>query len=425
MPTTSCWCVMMAAPQFSVQFAKPGLRMSTQFRTIVMLGGLFLATPVWSAATLAEALDQAWERAVSARVAEARRSQAEASRSVADGLFPRAPSLGMSQRDDRFNRNRGLRERELELALPLWLPGQREARRLLAEREMADGEAAIAAARLALAGDVRTAVWSLASAQAELAIARERVVLAEQLEADVTKREAVGELARTDLLLAREDLLTAKVALANSRTRERQTLERYRFLTGSDTLPTRIEETVTQATDTRHPRMRLAEAGIERARAEMQFVRESRRDAPELAISWQQSREDVGALASNSIRFGFRIPLATDARNAPRIASVNADLIRAEAEYRQTVGELEADQREAAALLDNSRLAMEAAEQRSALAGERLRHLDRAFSLGELSLIELVRVRGAANEARLEAMRARHTHAAARARFNQAQGILP
>jgi hypothetical protein len=157
----------------------------------------------------------------------------------------------------------------------------------------------------------------------------------------------------------------------------------------------------------------------------MQFARESRRDAPELAIGWQQSRDDFAADVNHSLRFGIRIPFATEARNAPRIAAANSSLIRAEAEARQILAELEAEQREAAAQLENSRLSMDAAEQRAALAGERQRHLDRAFSLGELSLGELVRVRSAANEARLEATRTRLAHAAARARVNQAQGILP
>ncbi len=385
----------------------------------------FSAPAATAAGTLAEALDHAWKRAVTARVAEARRGEVEASRRVADSLFPESPAIGMAQRDDRFSRNRGLRERELELALPLWLPGQREARRLLAEQEGADSEAALVAARLALAGELRTAVWALTGAQAEMEIARERMLLAEKLEADVARREAAGDLSRTDLLLAKEELLAAQAVQAESHSRQRQALERYRFLTGSDVLPVHIDEEIRAAGKQDHPRQRLAEASVERARAEMQFVRASRRDAPELAIGWQQSREDSAARENNSVRFSIRIPFDTESRNAPRIASANASLIRAEAEVRQTVAALEAEQREAAALLENTRLSMQASELRASLAGERLSHLDRAFNLGELSLNELVRVRSAANESRLDATRTRLAHAAARARFNQAQGILP
>jgi outer membrane protein TolC len=223
-------------------------------------------------------------------------------------------------------------------------------------------------------------------------------------------------LARTDLLLAREEMLAAKAALAESNSRERQALERYRFLTGSETLPTRIDEEIVSAAAENHPRRRLAEAAAERARAEMQFARESRRDSPELTIGWQQSREDSAAKDQHSLRFAIRIPFAGEARNAPRIAAANTGIIRAETEYRQVLAELDGEQREAASRLADTQLALQASELRATLAAERLHHLERAFALGELSLSDLVRVRGAANEARLEATRARLAHAAARAR---------
>lgn len=388
---------------------------------------LLLALPsqsVLAVSGLREALDRAWERAVQARVAESRRGEAEASRVAAESLFPAPPTIGIAQRDDRRQRNQGLRERELELAMPLWLPGQRDARQALAGRETEDGEALLAATRLALAGELRAAVWAHAGAQAEVELLRERLALAVQLESDVSRREAAGDLARTDLLLAREETLAARGALATAQGRERQAWEQYRLLTGLEQVPAVIEESPVAATAV-HPRQALAQAAAERARAEMQLARESRRDAPELSLGWQQSREDFAAADRNSLRIGLRIPFSSVGRNAPRIAAANSGLIRAEAEYRQTEAELVASLRNAEAALDSAAQTDAAAQARTALASERLRHLQRAFDLGELSLAELVRTRSAANEARLDASRARIAHAAARAQMNQAKGILP
>ena len=397
---------------------------------LLTLGLILLATPAWATATLAEALDLAWERAVSAKISEAKRTEAEANRVVGGSVFAAPPVLGIALRDDRLNSNRGLREYEVDVALPLWLPGQRDARRVLAEQQWKDSDAAMGVARLALAGELRAAVWALSAAEAETAIARERVTLAEKLQADVARRESAGDLARTDLLLAKEDMLTAKAALVDSHTRQRQALERYRLLTGREALPAKINEDIQQAderpvTESLHPRIRLAKAGGDLARAEMQLARESRRDAPELAIGWKQSREDSAASVGQSISLGMRMPFATEARNAPRIAAANTRLIRAEAEYRQVVAELESERREAANVLESTLLSMQSNEQRATLAAERLRHLQRAFDLGELSLHELVRVRSAATAAQLDAARARLAHAAARSQFNQAQGVLP
>lgn len=392
------------------------------------IGGLLFAiacTPAWADPTLHEAIDRAWERAAQVHVAAARHTEAEASRAVADSWFPESPSIGLAEKSDRFNRNLGDHEREIELALPLWLPGQRDARQAFAAKDAADAEAALGAARLAVAGELRAAIRDLAVARAELEIAAERLATAGKLETDVARREKAGDLARTDLLLTREETLAAQSALAEARTRERQAFERYRFLTGLDHLPVDSAEKVIPPEATRHPRLRMAETAVERARAEMQVAREERRDPPELSLGVQQARSDFAAPNANTVRIGIRIPFATAARNAPKIAAANSALIRAEAGLRQVAAELEAGQREAQAALENAEAVHQAAQARAGLAAERRALQEKAFTLGELGLAEFMRVRAAASEARLEFLRATHALAAARARINQARGILP
>jgi len=382
------------------------------------------AIPAHATESLHEALNRAWERAAQGRIAESRGLIAKAGMSAAHSWFPEAPSIEFSHRDDRLNENLGLREREIDLNLPLWLPGQRKAQKGLAEQEAADGRAAIAGARLALAGRLREAAWSYAAARTESGIADERLDTAMRLEADVARRVKAGDLARTDLLMAREETLAARNAATEAHTRERQAQIRYRALTGLETLPKRMEEEVSRA-DQPHPRLLMAETATSRARAEIALVRESRRDAPELSVGWQQSRDAQSQPDNNSLRLGLRFPFATEGRNAPRMASANAGLILAEAENRQILDEIEADQREAEALLENAVATHSTAGERMAAATERLRLLQKAFDLGELALAELMRARGNASQAGLEAARGRVALAAAKARVNQSRGVLP
>ncbi len=392
------------------------------------MGGLLLgALPLraWADTTLREALDRAWERATQVRVAEARRGEAEASQVIADSWLPEPPSIGLAEKNDRLNKNNGNREREIELAMPLWLPGQRDARQAFATKDAADAEAAVAAARLAIAGDLRATIWNVATARSEQEIARERLMTAQKLEADIARREKAGDLARTDLLLTQEEALAAKNALTEAGTRERQAWERYRVLTGLDRLPTSIEETVAPATTVEHPRLRLAHAAVERAHAEMQVAREDRRNPPELSIGMLRARDAFDGPENNTVRIGIRIPFASEARNAPKIAAANSGLIRAEAEYRQVAAEVNSEQREAQAALDSAEAVYQSAQARAGLASERQALQEKALALGELGLAEFMRVRAAANEARLELLRATHALAAARARINQARGILP
>ena len=384
-----------------------------------------VCVPAWAGTTLREAVDQAWERAVAARVAESRRAEADASRAVADSWFAEPPSIGLAEKSDRFNNNRGLRERELDVALPLWLPGQRAAREGFAARDAADAQAGLAAARLALAGDVRAAVWNLAAAQAELDIAAERLATAEKLEIDVARRQMAGDLARTDLLLAQEETLTAQGALTEARTRQRQAMGRLQVLTGLDSMPSSIDETVSPEANAMHPRAALAQASVELARANLEVAQADRRNPPELSIGVVQTRDDFAAPSYKTVRLGLRFPLGTDARNAPKLAVANSVVIKAEAELQQTLSEIEIEQQSAQLALENAQSLYRSAQTRATLAAERLALQEKAFSLGELSLAEFMRMRATADEARLEQLRARSTLGAARAQFNQAKGLLP
>ena len=395
-----------------------------QYSLCVLMLSL-LSTLARADTSLHEALDKAWARAVQARVAESRQSEAQASRAVANSWLAEPPSIGISEKNDRLNDRVGVREREFELALPLLLPGQRAVREAFALRDAADANAALPAARLALAGELRTTVWNVAATRADTRIATERLNTARKLEADVLRRQQAGELARTDLLLSKEETFAAKNALSETQTRERQALARLHLLTGLDNIPDDLNEPTLLSPPPHHPRLALAEASMERARADMQMVREDKRNPPELSVGMVQTRDAYATPAYNTLRVGIRVPFGSEARNAPKLAAANSAWVKADAELRQTMAEIAAEQSEAQAALDNAESISQTAQTRAALANERLALQEKAFSLGELSLTEFMRVRASVNEVRLELLRAKVALGAARAQLNQAKGILP
>lgn len=391
----------------------------------MLLAGLSL--PAWCEPTLGEALERAWERAAAVQLAQSRRAEADAGRALAAGWWAQPPSITLAQTRDRFARAQGEREREVELALPLWLPGQRAAQQAFVDADLADSQAALAAARLQVAGELRAALWGLAAARAERESAARRLAAAEQLEADVARREQAGELARSDLLLASEDRLAAHGALVEARQRERQASAQASLLTGLESLPVDIAEAVRpagQEAET-HPRLRLAEASLEQARAALRQVEGDRRDPPELAFGLQRVRSDAASPERSALRIGLRIPFSTPARNAPRLAGARAALILAEVAQRQVLDTIEAEQREALAALEDAQALQQHAQARSTLAGQRLALQGKAFRLGELALAEFIRARSAADEAQLILARAAQALGAARAQVNQSRGLLP
>ena len=55
-----------------------------------------------------------------------------ARRDAASALFAAPPSIALSARSDRYNRNRGDREIEADVSVPLWMPGTRDKAQRLA-----------------------------------------------------------------------------------------------------------------------------------------------------------------------------------------------------------------------------------------------------------------------------------------------------
>lgn len=403
----------------------PGRWLAVGLGVAFALGLGLLSTPSQAETTLRAALDRAWERAVQARAAESRQTEAQASRALADRWWAEPPSIAVAEKSDRFNADRGAREREIDLSLPLWLPGQRAAHDAFARSDAAHAEAALAAARLALAGELRQTVWQVAAARADVEIAAQRLATAEALQADVLRRQQAGDLARTDLLLAQDETLSAQAGVAEAWARERQAQGRLRLLTGLERLPGDIEEAAATSTATVHPRLILAQAALDRARADLQSVIQDRRAPPELSLALTQSREEFAAPSRSALRIGIRVPLGSEALNAPKLAAANTQQIQAEAELRQITAELEAELHEAQAALEDAEAIHQGAQRRAGLASERLLLLHKAFSLGELGLAELMRARAASSESQLGQLRAKNALGAARARLNQARGMLP
>lgn len=153
----------------------------------MLLVGLAIVWPAY-AQSLGEALEQAWTRHPQAAAFAAREDEARARAEIAAGFTPAPPALSLSGLNDRLNRNRGKQEWEAEMAVPLWLPGQKAARESEAESAMAEVAARSKALRLQLAGEVREAWWTVAAARNARDLSARRAETARALDEDVQRR---------------------------------------------------------------------------------------------------------------------------------------------------------------------------------------------------------------------------------------------
>lgn len=392
--------------------------------TVLIFVGVLLALPAY-AGSLRTALDQVWERNPEAQVLEAKRAESDARAVAANSLMPGAPALVVGHRSDRLNDDAGAREWEAGVEMPMWLPGQRGARQREARAGRSGLEASIRALRLKLAGDLRETIWQLRATQAQIRLDEARVQTAQKLAEDVARRVRAGELARTDLNLAQNEWRSAQATLLRKRSQLLQAEQAYAALTGDSTPPEdSAEDARAPASSDDHPLLEEARLAIDVAQAQVEVARQSRRDNPELALSTRRERSAREPYA-NTVALELRLPLATAARNLPLTSAAQTALTGAQSEHRRLGVALEHRRQQAEqALAAADRLLALAQQQRDA-ARENLGLIQKAFDLGETDLFTLLRARSAALEAEQAYSQQQIAQALARARLNQAQGVLP
>lgn len=394
----------------------------------------FLAVPVWlallagaaGAQTLREAVDTAWERQPAAQAQGWRAAELAARAQAAQAWAPAPASIALRERSDRLNRNAGARELEAELALPLWLPGQRRRESALVAAQQDLLRDAQDSARWKLAGEVREAFWQARATEAESAALKRRLDDAVALAGDVERRFKAGDLARTDFNQARGAEQAARAAAGEAEVRLARAAQAYTLLTGQDTLPGGDEAPLSSPPPlAEHPALRQLDRAAAAADAQLRLATATPRDSPELTLAYRHERSARADAYGGSVSVGIRIPLATDARNQPRVAAANAEFIEARTAHARLAHQLAAEVLAAQRELQQARASLALAEERQRLAAENELLLGKAFSLGEIDLATRLRIAAERYAADADVARSRLEAGRAVSRLNQAFGVLP
>ena len=402
------------------------LVLEKQVKAIAFIMIFSTLTNIAVADTMKQVFEQAWLNSTQGRTAKARLDEVTASKNVAGALFPGSPKLELSNLNDALVRNRGELETNVGVSVPLWLPGQKAARLGVAESEGKENQLGVAAARLAVAGELRAAIWAVYLSKSESEILAQRLETAEKLENDVAKRLKVGDVARTDLLLAKQETVSARIAIAEAKSRLITNIQRYKVLTHSENLPDNPQETVSNVNEgTLHPLLAAGQAATDLAQAELKLAQESRRDAPTVGVLYRNQRDNSNTSSRDTLGLALTIPFASEVRNAPLLAKANTALVEADARNQRLMADIEANQRNAEAQLESAQTNAQLSVAREQLAAERLSLMQRSYQLGETSLVELIRTQSQTTEARIELARSSALLFAAHANINQSRGLIP
>lgn len=401
------------------------------------LKALAQATPDTSPITLSQVFEQAWQRHPAFQSLSDKKAASAASRQAAQAWTAQAPSLDVRTQDDRVGSDRGAREWEAGVVLPLWLPGQRARAQQLAEGEAMAVDAHTAQARLALAGQVREAWWAWHRANAELTLAEARVAHAQALLADVQRRVQAGDLARSDQHQADGLLASAVASQAQAQAQRSQAWQMLAAWIPAQGLrettsaaPAQIEATAPavsqQALDIEaHPLVTVLAAQAKVARQSAELAATQVRANPELTLGTVQGRNQRGEGYQRALTMGLKLPLGSSPAQAAQAARARADASEIEAQLAFVRIQVEQSVAGARTRLMLVRTLQEATHKRTCLAKENQAFFEKSFRLGETDLPTRLRIDLEAQEAERQDALARIEVSAATSALRQAEGLLP
>ncbi|MCF6354640.1 MAG: TolC family protein [Candidatus Polarisedimenticolaceae bacterium] len=395
---------------------------------VVLLFAAVLFFPALQAApSFNEAVQAALQIHPKARIHVALRQVGEGYQQQADALFGDDPVAGLAYRSDDAGSNRGYREWEANLDMPLWLPGQRGVRRNLGGSIISRAGAEFRLLSWEVAGQVLERAWTLRLAESNQEQTKNQWDSAKALEIDIERRVNAGELARSDLILAQQEALAKETSYQHAMATVERERSSWRAYTTFDELPHDLMARQSPGTELNpsHPRLVAAELAIEQARAQRNDVKLKRRDNPVLTLYAKRDRGIGRDPYGNSLGVGISVPFGTHASAAPVIAGAELALTEAQADWAQVTWALELELEQAHQGTVRAAKNLTLAEQGSRLAQTRIRLARRAFELGEADLyfLLLAREQAATAARQLEFYRLERMHAIAQLNHIRGEGL--
>jgi cobalt-zinc-cadmium efflux system outer membrane protein len=410
--------------------------------SVLSLSGLVLtaqaqgtsAAATSNAVSLKEVFDSAWQRQPEAQAFQKRRDAVQAQVKAASMLSPEPLSLEIGQRSDWMTGNKGAREIELGITVPIWLAGQRTASADLAQAELSWLERGLRASQLRLAATVRDAWWGWLRARVDAELANEQLANAQRLAADVAKRTQAGDLAKSDQHQAEGAVAAAQAHAAQAQAASAAALAQVMALTGR-TAPADLTvnaageptpgPTSNSSPSVGHPLLAELEDRITVAERTAQLIGTQKRSNPELTVATSRERGAFGERYGQTVQVGIRVPLGAGPRHDARLATAQAEVIEVKSQRVLEQARIQADQLGAAAHLTAARTQLDAVQRRARLANETRGFFDKSFRLGETDLPIRLRIEAEAAEATRQAARSQIDLASAISAWRQSLGLLP
>jgi len=312
--------------------------------------------------------------------------------------------------------------------VPLWNIGQRDAEHNLANQAETSAASQAVGIKLRVAGLVRIALWNMSLAKIRYEQAQAELGIYEKLLETIKRRVELGDLPRADELLAQTELLQKRSVFTMAEAELMHVRKRYSSITQMNKVPGFYEENLValKEIEKSHPVLVAVNSQIESKQAQINAIK---------SIGSGQSSVIAGILSdegndsrSNQAEFfnvGVSIPFGGSAHIQPHIAAVNVELNRLIAEREQLYRDLELAHHEAEHNLEVNRVELDTANEQKKVSEELLTMTQLAFSVGEINLLDLLKIQSRTQQAILNAKERTVMLQRDKALYNQAVGVMP
>ncbi len=311
--------------------------------------------------------------------------------------------------------------------VPLWNIGQRDAEQTVGEQADTSAKMQTIATKLRVAGLVRGALWDMDLQKIRYQQAQAELKVYQELHEKIGRRVELGDLPRSDSLLAETELLQKRSALIQAEAELMHARKRYSSITQITKVPKDYHETLVdlKEIEQNHPSLVAINSQINRKQAELDAMRAVGSGQTNVLAGFNG---DLGHDSSNhtaSFNIGVNIPFGGSEHLAPQLAAINVELNKLIAEREQLFRDLQQAHHEAEHNLEVNRVELENANELKT-ATEKLLSMSRmAFSVGEIDLMDLLKIGDKAQQAILNAKERAVMLERDIALYNQAVGVLP
>lgn len=314
--------------------------------------------------------------------------------------------------------------------VPLWNLGQRDAEQRIGEKAQLDSAMQTAATKWRVAGLIRAALWDISLQELRLEQAKIELTAAEQLANDVKRRVQAGDLAETDSLLVQTEVLKKRSFFTLAEAEMMHARKRYSSISQLTKIPANFHEVLTQQKEIEqtHPALQAVNSQIERKQAELDALHLVGSGQSSVAVGINSDRPSHGDARSNnteSFNIGVNVPFGGEAHHAPQVAAMNVELNKLRAQRDQLVRELEQAHHEAEHNLQVNQAELVTSNELKTVSEKHLRMTQLSFSVGEIDLIDLLKIQSQTQLAVLTAKERAVIVQRDFALYNQAVGVLP